>query len=96
MNTNVIRELDKHGRITLGLGLMRLCNLEVSSCVAICRVDDNKIMIRNTNDIKDCIVIATCKIDCKGRIYMQKEIINETRSFSLFVLNGNLIIEKAH
>ena len=96
MNTRIIRKIDKNRRLTIGVELIRICNLKVNSKVAICRVDDTKIMIRDLKNIKDCIIITTATIEGKGRIQIPKEIKENTCRFDVYAINGNLIIEEAH
>ena len=96
MTTKIIRGIDNQGRLSLGIGLIQMCDLEISKNVAICRLDQKRIMLRNTYDIKDCIVLQIAKIDSKGRICISKEITQQTKNFDIYALNGTLILEEAH
>ena len=95
MTTKIIREMDNHGRITLGIGLMNLCSLK-TGCVALCRIDEKQIMLKNINDAEKCTIIALAKLEKNSRIRLPKEVIQEATKFEIYVKDLNLIIEEAH
>lgn len=92
----IIRELDKDGRITLNSDLIELCGIVKKSKVAICKIDKKKLAIRNLENIKGYKVIACMTMDEKGRVIIPQEIRKEKKKFEIYYLDGSLILEEAH
>jgi hypothetical protein len=92
----IIREFDKHGRINLKSDLLELSGIKRESQVAICFLDENRIMLRNLDNLKDCQVVGLARVDDKGRIIISTDIREETKKMEMFVSNNNLILKEAH
>lgn len=96
MNNKIIREVDAQGRINLKSDLLELYHIETKKKVAICSLGEDKISIRNFDNLKNCKVIACAHLDDKGRIIIPVEIRGESTKFEIYGFNGDLILEEAH
>ena len=96
MNNKIIRTLDFQGRLAIPKELLDFYGVDIKEKVAICSLDEDKVYIRNPNDLENCKVIAYVSIDEKGRIIMPSEIRKDIKKIEIYGLNGNLILEEAH
>jgi len=92
----IIREIDKEGRIRLDPDLLELCGIAKKTKVAICKINSNKLSIRKLESIEGYKVISCKTIDEKGRIIIPHEIRKGVQKFEVYYLDGNLILEEAH
>lgn len=93
MNTRNIRSFDSQGRITISHELAQQCKMVEGEKIAICMLDEKRLLLRKVEDIKDCRVIGFSTLNKKGRIIIPKKIRNEEEKVAVYLLNGDLILE---
>ena len=95
MKYEIIRRIDKQGRITMPKDLLDLIEIKIPRQIFLCSSNEGIIM-KNKEDISDTDkIIGIVSLDHKGRFILPKYLREKDQEVVIFVKQGMLMIKEA-